>query len=212
MLSFIKKLFSSPKGKTSFEPGLVFSDTAKSFIKKRIEESNKPTVFTLGIQSDSKGNRRVVVGIQEPIDPGRVLLIDGIPTLFLRNSDEILDGSGVDLRGIEDILIYPGFDLSTQVTPNPQILRFISNKRILSYSSEISEGGWEKNDAFKKPVLVEKLFRKPYIESIFIEGYSIQIEISQKKKWKDCEEPVANTIIDYMEGLPDPIKIISKAD
>lgn len=203
LYSWLIKIFSFSKNS---EPPLIFSEKARKHIRDRLK--NLPdSVFLLRIDRDKKGQGSILAGFDKHIEGQGVETIDGIPVLFLGGSRDVLQGAGVDWDDRGNVLIYPGIDLHTEPTPNPMILQFISNKLFISGTSDLKWGAWERGENVKKPKLVDLLFGYKFIQSLYIKGNCIQVELKKKQSWKNHEESIADIILKYLETLPLPITI-----
>ncbi len=205
MLEFLKGIFKIQEKKNI----LYFTEKAKNFILKHLQTVDKSSVFILQISRDKKGRGIVQCGFDLKDSSSSVVVIDRIPIQFRLNSKEILSECGIDLDQNGNVLVYPQVDLSAEETPNPQILLFVSNKRFVSEQSPEKIGIWVRNGMNKRPALIDRLFKFKYINSIYLVGNKIQIEIIQNSLWKEKECEVSNVILDYLEGLPRPIQIHS---
>lgn len=206
MFHWIKEIFKKEKPKEI----LFFSDKAIQFLIKHFKDLAHGSALIFQVVRDKKGKGLVQVGFDKVEPENHIDLQNGIPINFRNQSKEILEGCAVDLDEKGNFLVYPRIDLEAKNSPNPQILIFVSNKKILSDDSELSYGAWEKSEKVLKPFLIESLFKIKAIESIYIEQYRIQIELNKKQSWSKYEEKVSEVILQYLEGLPKPLKITTK--
>jgi hypothetical protein len=206
MFHWIKKLFTKEKHKEV----LFFSDKAVHFLKDHFKSLPQESRLIFQVVRDKKGKGLVQVGFDKDENENVLEIQDAIPISFRNQSKEILEGCAVDLDDNGNFLVYPRIDLETRLSPNAQILIFISNKKFLSDDSQLTYGAWEKSEKVQKPFLIESLFKIKFIESIYIEKYKIQIELKQQSSWAKFEEKVSEVIINYLETLPRPMKITTK--
>lgn len=204
MIEKIKNLLFKQKN----NPVLIFSKRANKEIKSHLSKIDPSSVLILSVQSDKWRERKILTGFDKPRKNSKIENVDGIPIEFRGKSKEILEGSGVDWSEEGNILIYPQIDLHSEETPNPHIIAFISNRQFISENSLIHGEAWDRNDDKYMPGLVESLFKRKYIESIYIFKNRIQLEVSPENSWKNYEEEVAAVLLDYFEGLPDPIHLV----
>lgn len=206
MLQWLKRFFKKEKNRDI----LFFSEKALHFLIEHLKNLPEESNLVFQVIRDKKGKGIVQVGFDK-VEPANLREYqDGIPIHFRKNSKEILEGCGVDLDAKGNFLVYPRIDLNAKLSPNPHILIFESNKKILSDESELRYGAWEKSEDVQKPLLVDSLFKIKAIESIYIESYKIQIELNKSKSWSKFEEKVSECILNYLESLPRPLKINSK--
>ncbi|WCL48046.1 NifU N-terminal domain-containing protein [Leptospira sp. GIMC2001] len=206
MLQWIQSFFSK-----SENIKIVFSDHAIAKIKNHLRGLPENCVLVLSINSDAKGKRLVFSGFEKINPKIKLHKIEGIPIQFLNSSAEILNESGIDWDQSGNIIIYPRVNLHTELTPNPSILKFISNKNLIANDSLYYEAAWDRDSEYKKPHLIDLIFQHKVVESVYLQKKSVQVELKDKISWKQREEKIGNTIIQYLESLPTPISIVQKS-
>jgi hypothetical protein len=203
MFRWLKNKFSQKS-----EPVLVFSEKAYTAINNHLKNLDASSCFQLQVTRDKTGKGSILVGFDKPREDAHIVSIRGIKTAFLGKSQDILFNAGVDWDENGNVLIYPRIDLETELTPNPTILAFTTNKILVSQESEINYGAWERGEKVKMPLLVSNLFKYKFIQSIYITEKRIQIELKKSIHWKDHEEKIADIILEYLETLPEPIRLL----
>ena len=72
------------------------------------------------------------------------------------------------------------YSIYAESTPNPEVMKFVSNKMLADKSIEFLT----ENDAKKIP-MIHKLFSFSYVESVFLSANFISIKKSKNTEWGD---------------------------
>jgi hypothetical protein len=202
----IWKLFQKPT-----KQHLNFSPAGLALVRSHLK--NPGSGFYIHIVRDKFGEGKITVGIdslEHWEGKSRQIKIQGIPCIFPGYTYEILEGARIEVDSRDQIYVFPELDLIVENTPNPNILRFTSNKKFISDESEIREGYWEnaKSMIQKSPRLIQILFKEKGIRSIALMEKSIQIEWKNATQAKKSEQKAAEIILEYLETLPEPIRLL----
>ena len=107
--------------------------------------------------------------------------------VFLNSDKEVISESKKEISN--PISIY------TESTPNPSVLKFVSNKLIVKNDLEFNNIDEAHDMDFAK-----KLFEYPYIKSIFISKNFVSITKYDLKNWDEITTEMRSFIKDYLEN------------
>lgn len=206
MICLLKKIPIFSKKKPTYQVHL--SESLNCFLKEKLS-NNKDSFLVIDLKRNKDGSCQILTGIFPPPSGYICIKVNDIPMALSPSAYLPLDGCYMDIDSKNNILVFPKVEVWVQKTPNPRILRFVSNKNIISPKSQYSFAAWDREDNYKKPYLVKLLFQYQFVHSIYIEKNFIQVEIQERIDWKDYEEIVLNCIVNYLESLPEPILLIN---
>ena len=78
-------------------------------------------------------------------------------------------------------------------TPNPSVMKFVANKKLVSHDMEFF-----KNGNLKEAPLAERLFNYDFINEIYISENFVSITIDKAKNWQDVVQEIRNYIRNYL--------------
>ena len=107
--------------------------------------------------------------------------------VFLNSDKEVISENKKEISN--PISIY------TESTPNPSVLKFVSNKLIVKNDLEFNNIDEAHDMDFAK-----KLFEYPYIKSIFISKNFVSITKYDLKNWDEITTEMRSFIKDYLEN------------
>ena len=107
--------------------------------------------------------------------------------VFLNSDKEVISETKKEISN--PISIY------TESTPNPSVLKFVSNKLIVKNDLEFNNIDEAHDMDFAK-----KLFEYPYIKSIFISKNFVSITKYDLKNWDEITTEMRSFIKDYLEN------------
>ena len=107
--------------------------------------------------------------------------------VFLNSDKEVISETKKEISN--PISIY------TESTPNPSVLKFVSNKLIVKNDLEFNNIDEAHDMDFAK-----KLFEYPYIKSIFISKNFVSITKYDLKNWDEITNEMRSFIKDYLEN------------
>lgn len=85
-----------------------------------------------------------------------------------------------------------------EVTPNPGVMKFVSNKRIVAEAFE-----FKNIDEAKNSELAQKLFHFPFVKEVFIDLNYVSVSKYDVAEWDDITMPLRELIRDYLaDGKP----------
>ncbi len=101
------------------------------------------------------------------------------------------------------------YSIYAESTPNPKVMKFVSNKILVNKNIEIIE----KKDASKIPIAAA-IFKFPFVKSIFISNNFIAITKIINLEWPDIAMQLRIFISDFLnnEGLEIKEDIIKEVD
>ena len=78
-------------------------------------------------------------------------------------------------------------------TPNPSVMKFVANKKLVSHDMEFF-----KNGNLKEAPLAERLFNYDFINEIYISENFVSITIDKAKNWQDVVQEIRNYLRNYL--------------
>tara|TARA_Y100000994_G_scaffold242992_1_gene240654 strand:- start:53 stop:934 length:882 start_codon:yes stop_codon:yes gene_type:complete len=106
---------------------------------------------------------------------------------FLNSGQEVI----TNVENVKNIPI----SVYSESTPNPEVLKFVSNKLIVNDSFEFNN-----IDEAKEMELAKKLFEFPYVKSIYISKNFISITKYELKNWGQVTYELRNFIKTFLEN------------
>jgi len=106
---------------------------------------------------------------------------------FLNSGQEVV----TNVKNVKNIPI----SVYSESTPNPEVLKFVSNKLIVNDSFEFNN-----IDEAKEMELAKKLFEFPYVKSIYISKNFISITKYELKNWGQVTYELRNFIKTFLEN------------
>ena len=102
------------------------------------------------------------------------------------------------------------YSIYVESTPNPKVMKFVSNRMLADKSLEFLT----ENDAKKIP-MIYKIFSLPFVESIFLSTNFISIAKINSVEWEDITLELRNFIIrvlneDEIKNYSENIEIVNK--
>lgn len=82
-----------------------------------------------------------------------------------------------------------GIEIYAETTPNPAVMKFVSNKMLISQTFEFKDI----DEAKKSPIAVE-LFNFPFVKEVFISQNYISITKYDMAEWSDIGQEIRNFI------------------
>jgi hypothetical protein len=133
------------------------------------------------------------------------ILFSKIEELFLRNYTLEFD----EKAGM--FLLFPDINIETESTPSPTIIKFFINKDVFSIQSSQKEIAIDKSNLnnFDNVLLIKRLFKKQFIDSIFITNRCISVEFNSKDELLKKEEEIADTILKYYTDIGYELELIN---
>ena len=83
-----------------------------------------------------------------------------------------------------------------EMTPNPKVMKFVSNKMLLQTDST----EFRNIDEAKPSPLATKLFHFAFVKEVFISGNYIAIAKYDIVEWDDVAQEVRNFITEFLQG------------
>ena len=118
-------------------------------------------------------------------------------------------------KGLEDNTIIEKeekkepYTLYAEMTPNPKVMKFVSNQTLASEIVEVTH----KNGADKVPLAGNLYNRFDFIEEVFISNNYISLTRSEKVDWQDVALELRHFILDFLQSgktiVEDDYKVIS---
>ncbi len=170
------QISSRPPGiKSVFQIKLVFLAEKINYQVGFTEDLGVPTIF------------------QYPVP----ISFSNLEELFLQNySLEFDEKSGL-------FLLFPDINIETENIPSPRIIKFLIIKEIFSNQSSPKELAVDKNSFshFRNVLLLERIFKRSYIESVYMTERCISIEFDSNEDILKKEEEIADTILKYYTDI-----------
>ena len=127
-----------------------------------------------------------------------------VPILFSKNEELFLHNYTLEFDEKAGMfLLFPDINIETESTPSPTILKFSINKDIFSNKSTTKELAIDRNSfkSFENVLLIKRLFKKSFVESIYITERCISVEFNSKDEILKNEEEIADTILKYYTDI-----------
>ena len=88
------------------------------------------------------------------------------------------------------------YSIYVESTPNPEVMKFVSNRMIADKSLEFLDASQAKNIP-----LANELFKLPFIKSVFISTNFVSINKTENVNWDDIALQVRMYISDYLNSI-----------
>ena len=88
------------------------------------------------------------------------------------------------------------YSIYAESTPNPEVMKFVSNRMLSDKSLEIltaSEG--------KDIPLVNELFKLPFVKSVFISSNFVSVTKTENVEWQTIALQLRTYIVDYLNSI-----------
>lgn len=106
--------------------------------------------------------------------------------------EQFLNQGGVLINSSEKKKRMP-VEIYTEVTPNPEVLKFVSNKILISGGIE-----FKSKDEAKKSPLASQLFDFPFVKEVFISDNYVSITKSESLDWQLISSDLRAFIKDFL--------------
>ncbi|MBT4217775.1 MAG: NifU family protein [Flavobacteriales bacterium] len=88
------------------------------------------------------------------------------------------------------------YSIYVESTPNPEVMKFVSNRMLADKSLEFLDASQAKNIP-----LANELFKLPFIKSVFISTNFVSINKTENVNWDDIALQVRLYISDYLNSI-----------
>ena len=88
------------------------------------------------------------------------------------------------------------YSIYAESTPNPEVMKFVSNRMLADKSLEVLDASQAKNIP-----LANELFKLPFIKSIFISTNFVSINKTENVNWDDIALQLRLYISDYLNSI-----------
>ena len=88
------------------------------------------------------------------------------------------------------------YSIYVESTPNPEVMKFISNRMLADKSLEVLDASQAKNIP-----LANELFKLPFIKSVFISSNFVSINKTENVNWDDIALQLRLYISDYLNSI-----------
>ena len=88
------------------------------------------------------------------------------------------------------------YSIYVESTPNPEVMKFVSNRMLADKSLEVLDASQAKNIP-----LANELFKLPFIKSIFISTNFVSIKKTENINWDDIALQLRLYISDYLNSI-----------
>lgn len=91
------------------------------------------------------------------------------------------------------------FSIYAEMTPNPAVMKFVANRRIIEGDSM----EFKNVEEAKPSPLITKLFHLPFVKEIFVSGNYLSIAKYDILEWDEVTQEVRQMILEYLQtGKP----------
>ena len=87
------------------------------------------------------------------------------------------------------------YSLYAESTPNPEVMKFVSNKMLADKNVELLS-----SESAKNIPLAKELFNFPFVKSIFLSGNFISITKTENVQWEDIAMQLRIFILDFLNN------------
>ena len=88
------------------------------------------------------------------------------------------------------------YSIYVESTPNPEVMKFVSNRMLADKSLEVLDASQAKNIP-----LANELFKFPFIKSVFISSNFVSINKTENVNWDDIALQLRLYISDYLNSI-----------
>jgi len=88
------------------------------------------------------------------------------------------------------------YSIYVESTPNPEVMKFVSNRMLADKSLEVLDASQAKNIP-----LANELFKLPFVKSIFISTNFVSINKTENVNWDDIALQLRLNISDYLNSI-----------
>ena len=88
------------------------------------------------------------------------------------------------------------YSIYAESTPNPEVMKFVSNRMLADKSFEILNA----SEAKKIPIANE-LFKLPFVKSVFISSNFVSITKTETVEWQDIALQLRMYIADFLNSI-----------
>ena len=107
--------------------------------------------------------------------------------------ENYLNGGGALIESNEKSTVKIAIEIYAESTPNPSVMKFVSNKRLVSQSFE-----FKNIDAAKDAPIAVELFKFPFVSEVFLSENYISITKFDIAEWSDIGQEIRNFIRTYI--------------
>ena len=207
-MNFIKKFFNQTNLKPNLKP-LNFSPLAIQKILEHLQsQSSKNIISSFQIKVIYKKQKYIVqVGFDKLVEQ-KTLFKYPIPLLISAKDELFLRGFKLDFHeGEKAFFVYPNVEVEATDTPRKNIIRFFTNKYLISPNSTNPELILERNGYtnFEDIYFLNTIFRHDFVESIFVKENWIQVEFSNSTNLRQAEQQIGTALVEYLELCSYPL-------
>ena len=87
------------------------------------------------------------------------------------------------------------YSLYAESTPNPEVMKFVSNRMLADKNVELLS-----SESAKNIPLAKELFNFPFVKSIFLSGNFISITKTENVQWEDIAMQLRIFILDFLNN------------
>jgi len=87
------------------------------------------------------------------------------------------------------------YSLYAESTPNPEVMKFVSNRMLADKNVELLS-----SESAKNIPLAKELFNFPFVKSIFLSGNFISITKTENVQWEDIAMQIRIFILDFLNN------------
>ena len=88
------------------------------------------------------------------------------------------------------------YSIYAESTPNPEVMKFVSNRMIADKSLEILNA----SEAKEIPIAYE-LFKLPFVKSVFISSNFVSVTKTEAVEWQDIALQLRTYIMDFLNSI-----------
>ncbi len=209
-MNFLKKFFNQTNLKPNLKP-LNFSSLAIQKILQHLKsQSSKNILSSFQIKVIYKKQRYIVqVGFDKFIEHKNLFKYP-IPLVISAKDELFLRGFEIDFHEEEKaFFVYPKVEVEATDTPRKNIIRFFTNKYLISPNSTNPELILERNGytTFEDIYFLNTIFKHDFVESIFVKENWIQVEFSSSANVREAEKQIGTALVEYLELCSYPLTI-----
>ena len=94
------------------------------------------------------------------------------------------------------LLTKMNYSIYVESSPNPEVMKFVSNRMLTDKSLEVLDASQAKNIP-----LANELFKLPFIKSVFISTNFVSITKTENVSWDDIALQLRLYISDYLNSI-----------